>query len=630
MPARHSVRALLLCSAAFSLSAPAFAQEPMIELAPITVESKREVQTDTAQSETIVDAQEIQDRQAGTMAELVDSVPGVTIVNGGSPVGTGINIRGFGANSSYGTDGKVGIQIGSSVKGGEELYRLSSQAFTDPALFRELAVTRGMGGTLQYGSGNFGGLIRLTPIQAEDILEEGDDFAVREWLEYGDNGFGYSSSTTLAWRPVENLEVLGNFTWRHIGIAEDAEGGDLAADETDLPNYLLNSRLTFGNDGEQTVSFMYMDTRSSMTDVPYNMFAAGGDIFGNVNRDIHEKTAELAYTFTSPTSDLLDLTVALSYSDQQIEQEYIPFTSAPCADGSPPMCAFLDADPRYQTTRLAVKNQALFNSGNLDHELITGLDLIRKNRTEASSSAPGGLDKRWALYAQDTIRAGGLTLTPEIRYESSKIDGGSYGDYENDGLMGGISAHYAFDSGFSLLGGAFYNQNLPIIDDLGTPGYMTQPEQATSVELGFAYDGYDLFAQGDALALKVVAYDTDIWDITSYSGVTEANLKGYEVEAAYSMEGGFYIDASTSVSKGTSDAASGFWERTPADELRLTLGRKFGDEVDLSWEIVSNAEMTRSSSPSEGYTVHNLRATLKPENPIYMGAELRLGIENLI
>ncbi len=38
--------------------------------------SKREVQTGTATAETVVDQEEMEDRQASTIAELIDSVPG--------------------------------------------------------------------------------------------------------------------------------------------------------------------------------------------------------------------------------------------------------------------------------------------------------------------------------------------------------------------------------------------------------------------------------------------------------------------------------------------------------------------------------------------------------------------------
>lgn len=101
---------------AILLQAPASAKESAESetgefLGTLTLgESKRDVQTDTATPVTLVDQEEIEDRQAGTIAELIDSVPGVSLVNGSTPIGSGINIRGFGANGTYGTDQKVAIQ----------------------------------------------------------------------------------------------------------------------------------------------------------------------------------------------------------------------------------------------------------------------------------------------------------------------------------------------------------------------------------------------------------------------------------------------------------------------------------------------------------------------------------------
>ena len=213
MVMKPTVRVLLLGTAAVVHGSSVLAQD-LIELAPIEVESKRDVATDTATSETTVDYEEIEDRQAGTIAELVDSVPGVNLVNGGSPVGSGINIRGFGANGTFGTDQKVGIQIGGASKGSEEIYRVGTQLFTDPALFREAVVLRGMGGTFEYGSGYFGGLIRLEPLQASDFTLGEPGLRLRQTLQFSSNGDGLTSSTIGAWQVNEDLEVLFNYVWR--------------------------------------------------------------------------------------------------------------------------------------------------------------------------------------------------------------------------------------------------------------------------------------------------------------------------------------------------------------------------------------------------------------------------------
>ncbi|MEM9880184.1 MAG: TonB-dependent receptor plug domain-containing protein, partial [Pseudomonadota bacterium] len=128
--------------------------------------SKRAVQTDTAAAKTVIDQAEIDDRQANTVAELIDSVPGVSLVNGSTPTGSGLNIRGFGANGTFGTDQKVAIIIDGATTGGEELYRIGNQLFTDPYLYKSVEVVRGTVGSFEFGAGLVGGTVRLETREA--------------------------------------------------------------------------------------------------------------------------------------------------------------------------------------------------------------------------------------------------------------------------------------------------------------------------------------------------------------------------------------------------------------------------------------------------------------------------------
>lgn len=195
----------LLSSAAMLFAAPVAAQDTTQLDEIILIESKRDVATDTATPTTTVDQTEIDDRQATTVAELVDSVPGVTLVNGATPPrGSGINIRGFGANGTYGTDQKVLIQVdGGASMGAEELYRISSQLFTDPpALYREVSVIRGMvGGSFEYGTGAFGGVVKAESKNASDFTDGVPGTRVRQTLQFGTNGDTTATSTILAWQP---------------------------------------------------------------------------------------------------------------------------------------------------------------------------------------------------------------------------------------------------------------------------------------------------------------------------------------------------------------------------------------------------------------------------------------------
>ncbi|QBF30456.1 TonB-dependent receptor domain-containing protein [Thalassococcus sp. S3] len=597
-------------------------------------ESKREVQTDTAVPVTVVDETEIEDRQAGTVAELIDSVPGVNLVNGATAQGSGINIRGYGANGTFGTDQKVLIQIDGATRGSEELYRIGNQLFTDPFLYKELEVRRGTIGSFEFGSGVVGGVVRLETKDASDITGGEIGFALRQTFEFQSNGDGIASSTILAWQPTANLEFLAQYARRNLGVQTDGDGNDINPEggEIDDPSWLIKGRYTFGQNNDQSITFSYQETESDQRDVPYDTFGLAD--FGNVDRFTRNNTASLRYNYNPQDNDLLDLTVALTYAEEEIN-------NTPVTPGSP----LLDADHLYETTTFSIKNTSLFETGIVSHDLRTGIEFIRRERLDAFA-APGGTDNRIAAFAVSDMRIGErLTISPAVRYETSEIEGSTApnsGTFDNSALMGGLAVRYEWPSGFAVFASAAYTENLPIIDDLGNANFMTQPEKARTYEIGASFDSSDVFATGDALALKANLYSTDLWDITSYTipgsmtdNPEEVTTEGLELELSYAMQSGFYIDLNANIARGEAfDTGLGFypWGNTPADTARLTVGRKFGEELDLSWEMVAAArfdDVLSTEDPSPGFGVHNLRATYVPQTGVLQGTEIRLGIENV-
>jgi hemoglobin/transferrin/lactoferrin receptor protein len=622
----------------------ASAQDADVDLGEIILgESKREVQTDTATAVTHIDQEEINDRQPGTIAELIDSVPGVTLVNGSTPQGSGINIRGYGANSTYGTDQKVAVVIDGASVGAEEIYRVGTQLFTDPFLYKSAEVIRGTVGSFEYGSGIVGGVVKLETKNASDFTDGEVGFAGTQIFEFSSNGGGITSSTNLAWQPTEDFEVLLNYTWRDQDNQQDGGGNEIGSSAFNLPSYLVKGRYTFGENRNQSITFSYSDTQTDESDVPYDTFQTTGGVFGNVDRQVASRTAALTYNF-NPSNDLIDLDVVLSYADQEIDQEYVEGSSI-CDDASNP-CDFdggfpnggfgtVNADHRYETTKLAIKNTGHFDTGIISHELRTGIELIRKERLDADS-APGGTDNRVAVYAVDTMEIGrAWTVTPAVRYEHSKISGSispNDANYTNDALMGGLSVRYAFENGIALFASAAYTESLPIIDDLGNSVYMTQSEKARTFEIGASYDRIDLFQSGDTFALKGNLYETSLWDVTSYFGVDRAKTSGLELEASYAMSSGLYVDLNTNIVAGqeyTLDDEASDWDSLPADTLQLTLGKKFSEELDVSWEMVGNKRFKDDTETVAGSVVHNLRATFKPQQGILEGSQIRVGVENL-
>ena len=235
-------------------------------------ESKRDVETTSAISKTTIDDTEILDRQAGTVAELIDSVPGVALVNGSTAQGSGINIRGFGANSTFGTDQKVLIQIDGATKGSEELYRIGTQLYTDPFLYREVEVLRGTIGSFEYGSGVFGGVVLLETVDASDLTFGEPGFAGRQTFEYNSNGDGFVTSTILAYQLGDDAEFLFNYTRRMLDVREDGDGNEInpASGAINDPSWLLKGKFHFGQDREHSLSVSLSETQQDSFDVPYD------------------------------------------------------------------------------------------------------------------------------------------------------------------------------------------------------------------------------------------------------------------------------------------------------------------------------------------------------------------------
>lgn len=587
-------------------------------------ESKRAVKTDTATPETTIDQEEIDDRQAATIAELIDSVPGVALVNGSTPTGSGINIRGFGANGTYGTDQKVAILVDNASVGSEELYRIGTQLYTDPGLYQSVDVIRGTVGSFEYGSGIVGGVVRLQTIDASGLTGGKPGFALRQTLGASSNQMGFNSSTTAAWQASDRFEVLTNYSWREQGNQKDGDGNEIGNSAFEMPSFLIKGRYTFG---AQSLTASYTDSSTSERDVPYDSFGTSGGAFGNVDRDTQSQTFTLDYRYDPENNDLIDVQAILSYANQEIDQEAT----------TPPGFAVINADHQYETWKLTLKNASYIETGAVAQNLRYGLELIRKERLDANS-APGGTDERIAVFLINEIAfLDGWTLTPALRYETSEVEGnaGAYDgvSYENDALMGGASLRYEFSNGLAFFGSYAYTESLPILDDLNNVAYMRQPEVATTYELGASYDKIGVFTPDDFLSLKTNLYQTELEDVTSYSGVTGIELQGIEVEAAYAMKAGFYVDFNATITDGEETRTSGTifdWRNLPADRMRFTLGQRFANLVDLSGEVVAVDERNLDGTVTPGYVVPNLRATITPREGVLEGTAFRFSVENLL
>jgi hemoglobin/transferrin/lactoferrin receptor protein len=157
---------------------------------------------------------------------------------------------------------------------------------------------------------------------------------------------------------------------------------------------------------------------------------------------------------------------------------------------------------------------------------------------------------------------------------------------------------------------------------------MTQPEKSKTYEIGASYATSSVFTGDDSLQVKANIFVTDLWDVTSYSGISEVDSNGLELELTYAMDNGLYVDLNAAYGDYESLSSAGVtadWNNAPANSARLTVGKRIGEAWDLSWEQVMAENGNRNQG---GYGVSHLRATYRPQSGVLQGTEVRLGIEN--
>ncbi len=100
------------------------------------------VASDVPQSVSVVNQERLDDIQAGTIGDVLDTLPGISGVGSSSILGQSFNIRGVGA----GLDAAESSIL--TLVDGEELYYESyrqGSLFTEPDLLKRVEVLRGPG-----------------------------------------------------------------------------------------------------------------------------------------------------------------------------------------------------------------------------------------------------------------------------------------------------------------------------------------------------------------------------------------------------------------------------------------------------------------------------------------------------
>lgn len=658
-----AVSALALATA---LGTPALAQDASTEPAHESVftmlgriilgAGRARVAIETPQAVTALEAEDLEREQASTPGDLLRSVPGVEGFGNGL-TGQFLNIRGIGTSTSS-DENRVVIMVDGVQKYFEQ-YRVGSN-FGEPDLYRRVEVLRGPGSSLLYSSGAIGGVVAFETRDASDFLTEGTDTAVRVRAGYNSNGGGYSGSVIFAHRFNERVEILAALTTRYEGEAEGGAEGDnpagavdwrgrtMPTGETTGQSALLSGRIALSDESEQTLRFSLSRFQTDGDQVPYSAYG-NFSFFGTVDRNVTDDTAQI--TWENPASDnpWIDARIQLSWTRSMVEQENASMAYA----GS----FWQDSTYAYEGWALNARNTVTMEGENWQNYLTIGAQYSSRDRiTEVGgagySAQPGGEDETWGVFVQNEfILNDRLTLLAAARYDrsdlvpTSGVPAGIVGNsIVNSGSSFSLAAHYQISDAWAVFGSVARTTRLPTIDEVfdgsNDPSWVAgalRPERARTYELGFSWQGRDVFTGGDGLDIKVTAFNNDIQDMITRSGsgvpftnVGLARIRGVELEASYQSEL-WFGRAAASVIDAVDRSTGAPLASAPTNRLMLEIGRRLPQHnIEFGWRgTFMDGMVTASGDRVNGVGVHDLFVTWRPDSGVLRGAEVQFAVNNV-
>lgn len=609
----------------------------------VTLQAEGAAQVAGTSPVTTIGAAEITRSQSGSLADVLRDVPGVSTSHSGNILASNPAIRGFGGGAHMGSDPSTQVTVDGVATDGGRVYQNTTGMVADPALLKSVSVLKGPLASLEYGSGINGGTIAMETINGSDLTGGQNGWRFRQLLGANSNGDGWVTSSTLAWQPNEQFDFIANYSRRALDEQEDGNGDTIALDGFNVPSYLLKARYRI--DAANSVTLSYNKSESAERDVPYAQMT-GSPAFGNVNRDRDGTVASIAWNYNPEGNELVDLELKYSRSEQKIDIEaLVPGTFASMFAGN----------YNLDTDRLTLKNTARFVTGTVSHNLRAGFEWSQQSRDEVAMMNPSGEYTRYGVFAIDQMDLGNeLSVTAGLRIERQKVEGDTYagpgrsmpvGPFETTARTAGLGVEKGLGAGFAAFGSFTYGEGLASLDVFATESgasglyYGDTVQKSRTWEGGLKYEGADLIASGDRLSASLTAYQTDVWDAmygVSRSGeLTAFTMRGLELQGRYDAASGFYARAVATLNDHEERSLVGSvstWQDylyTPANDLSLTLGRKWAGGFDTAWTVRAADSISINGDEHPGWSSHDISVRYSPEAGVLAGASIDFAIENV-
>ncbi|HEJ7024145.1 TPA: TonB-dependent hemoglobin/transferrin/lactoferrin family receptor [Serratia marcescens] len=456
---------------------------------------------------TVIEGNSPESQTAGTAADMLRRVPGITVTGSGRSNGQDLMMRGY--------DRRGVLTLVDGIRQGTDTGHING-TFLDPALVKRIEVVRGPSALL-YGSGALGGVVSYETVDAADLLLPGHDsgFRVYGTAGTGDHSLGMGAS---AYGKTDNLDGLLSFGTRDVGDLRQGNGFDAPNDET-ISNVLAKGTWKLDDNQSLSGNLRYYNNSAQEPKNPQTPASSSGNLM--TDRSTIQRDAALSYKLKPAGQDWLDAEAKVYYSDVKINAH---------ANGS-------EDEARKQTTKGAkLENRTrLFADTFASHLLTYGTEAYKQEQTPggATESFPHAKINFASGWLQDeiTLRDLPVTLLAGTRYDNYKGSSDGYADVDADKWSSRGAISITPTDWLMLFGsysqafraptmGEMYNDSkhfsIPMgpttITNYWVPNPNLKPETNETQEYGFGLRFDDLMLADDSLQFKASYFDTKAKD----------------------------------------------------------------------------------------------------------------------
>ncbi|EBF0274296.1 TonB-dependent hemoglobin/transferrin/lactoferrin family receptor [Salmonella enterica] len=489
---------------------------------------------------SVIDTADPENQTAASAADLLHSVPGITLSGTGRTNGQDVNLRGY--------DRRGVLVLVDGVRQGTDTGHLNS-TFLDPALIKRVEIVRGPSALL-YGSGALGGVIAYNTVNASDLLMESQQYGFRVFGTggTGDHSLGMGAS---AFGRTDNLDGLIAWSSRARGDLRQGDGSTAPNDES------INNMLAKGAwkiDGAQALSgsLRYYNNAAQEPKNPQEVAATSASN-PMTDRSTIQRDMQLSYKLAPQGNDWLSAESTVYWSEARINAQNLDNTN----------------EYREQTTKGGkVENRSrLFTDSFASHLLTYGGEYYRQEQkpggaTTGFPEAKIDFSSGW-LQDEITLRDLPVTLLGGTRYDNYRGSSDGYADVDADKWSSRAGMTISPIDWLMLFGsyaqafraptmGEMYNDSKHFsigrfYTNYWVPNPNLRPETNATQEYGFGLRFDNLMLSDDALELKASYFDTNAKDYISTTvdfaarttmsyNVPNAKIWGWDVMTKYTAD----------------------------------------------------------------------------------------------